>query len=294
LKERFETKWFFGDLRCPDCGNAMRIGVDVTCSNCDYRKTLQRPVDLRPSRPRGVTIELKTAITPVPNEILERVNFDPPPITYAGPRALRDSRELISAMMRSVPQDGRVLDLGCGVRDQAQPIESVGYRYVGVDYSNSSADLLADAHSLPFADSTFECVFSYAVLQHLHSPFLAIREIERVLSPGGLFVGTVSQGGPFEASYFHHTVWGLVSLVRSTTTLQLSRLWCGPGTLRALATYGRYPRVIRTLLAAVDRIDTSAPWLAPRRQLWSQRDKKLDALYRAGGICFAIDKVSRA
>jgi SAM-dependent methyltransferase len=293
LKERFETKWFIGDLRCPDCGNAMRMDTDVTCSVCDFSKTLQPPVDLRPSRPRGVTIELKTAISPVPNEVLEQVNFDPPPITYTGPPALRDSRELISEMMRSVPQNGRVVDLGCGARDQAQPIESVGYRYVGVDYSNSSADLLADAHSIPFADSTFECVFSYAVLLHLHSPFLAIREIERVLSPGGLFVGTASQGEPFQASYFHHTAWGLVSLAQSTTTLQLSRLWCGPGTLRSLATTGRYPRVIKMLLAAVDRTDVWAPWLAPRRQTWSRRERQLDAIHRAGSIGFAMKKVSR-
>ena len=203
------------------------------------------------------------------------------------------SRELISEMIRSVPPNGRVLDLGCGPRDQAQPIKSVGYRYVGIDYSSSSADLLADAHSIPFSDNTFECVFSYTVLQHLHSPFLAIREIERVLSPGGLFVGTVSQGEPFQVSYFHHTTWGLVSLSESTNTLQLSRLWCGPGTLRSLATMGRYPRVIKMLLAAVDQIDAWAPWLAPRRQAWSQRDKQLDALYRAGSICFAIKKVGR-
>ena len=293
LKERFETKWFIGDLRCPDCGNAMRIGPDVACSVCDYRKTLRPPVDLRPSRPRGVTIELKTVISPVPNEVLRRVNIDPPPVTYDGPPAQRDSRELISEMIGLVPPNGKVLDLGCGPRDQAQPIESIGYRYVGVDYSSSSADLLADAHSIPFGDNTFECVFSYAVLEHLHSPFLAIREIERVLSPSGLFVGTVSQGEPFHDSYFHHTAWGLVSLVELTTTLQLSRLWCGPGTLRSLASMGRYPRVIRTLLAAVDRIDASAPWLAPRRQAWSQRDKQLDTLHRAGSICFAMKKVSR-
>jgi ubiquinone/menaquinone biosynthesis C-methylase UbiE len=110
------------------------------------------------------------------------------------PPAQRDSRELISEMIGSVLPNGRVLDLGCGPKDQAKPIESVGYRYVGVDYSSSLADLLADARSIPFRDSTFECVFSYAVLEHLHSPFLAIRKIERVLSPNGLFVGTVSQG----------------------------------------------------------------------------------------------------
>src|SRR5262245_10073309 len=121
----------------------MRIGIDVSCRSCDYRRTLQAPVDLRPSLPRGVTIELKTAISPVPDEVLGRVNIDPPQVTYDGPPALRDSRELISEMLGSVSPNGRVLDLGCGPRDQARPIESVGYRYVGVDYSNLSADLLA-------------------------------------------------------------------------------------------------------------------------------------------------------
>jgi SAM-dependent methyltransferase len=164
---------------------------------------------------------------------------------------------------------------------------------VGVDYSSPSADLLADAHSIPFGNNSFECVFSYAVLEHLHSPFVAIREIERVLSPGGLFIGTVSQGEPFHGSYFHHTTWGLVSLAQSSIAMRLSRLWCGPGTLRSLATMGRYPRAIRMLLAALDRIDTWAPWLAPRRQVWSRRDKQLDALHRAGSICFAMEKVSR-
>lgn len=294
LKERFETKWFVGDLCCPDCGNAMRVAADVSCSVCDHRKALHPPVDLRPARPRSVAIELSAVIPADPNDILQQVNIGRPDITYNGPQSQRDSRELISEMIKSVSPKGRVLDLGCGPRDQAQPMEFVGYRYVGVDYSDPSADLLADAHAIPFGSNSFDCVFSYAVLEHLHSPFLAIREIERVLKPGGLFVGTVSQGEPFHASYFHHTTWGLISLAESSISMRLSRLWCGSGTLRSLATMGRYPRVIRMLLAAVDRVDAWAPWLAPRRQAWSQRDKQLDALHRAGSICFAMEKVNRA
>jgi SAM-dependent methyltransferase len=272
----------------------MRIGMDVTCSVCDYHKPLRPPVDLRPTRPRKMAIEFNPVISADPNDILEQVNIGPPQITYDGPLAQRDSRELLSEMIKSVPTNGRILDLGCGPRDQAKPIEYLGCRYVGVDYSNPSADFLADAHSIPFTDNSFDCVFSYAVLEHLHSPFMAIREIERVLRPGGLFIGTVSQGEPFHTSYFHHTTWGLVSLAESSTAMRLSRLWCGPGTLRSLATMGRYPRVIRLLLAVVDQIDVWAPWLAPRRQAWSHRDKQLDALHRAGSICFAMKKVGQS
>jgi SAM-dependent methyltransferase len=192
--------------------------------------------------------------------------------------------------MSLIPANARVLDLGCGPRDQAKPMEYVGFQYLGVDYSSPSADLLVDAHSMPFSDNSFECVFSYAVLEHLRCPVIAIKEIERVLRPGGVFVGTVSQGDPFHASYFHHTAWGIVSLAQSATAMRVSRLWCGPTTLQALASFGRYPRVIKSLLHLVDQLDRAAPWLAPRRQAWSNRDKQLDKLYRAGTICFTMQK----
>ena len=249
-------------------------------------------IDLRPVRAKRAVIELNIVACAAPENILGTVNIDPPKITYTGPQAQRDSRELISEMMRLVPKNGGELDLGCGPRDQAKPMKSIGYQYLGVDYSSLSADLLVDAHSMPFCDGSFECVFSYAVLEHLRFPVLAIREIERVLRPGGIFIGTVSQGEPFHASYFHHTAWGLVSLAASSTAMRLSRLWCGPSTLRSLATMGRYPRAIKMLLNIVDQIDAWAPWLAPRRQSWSQRDKQFDALYRAGSICFAMQKTS--
>ena len=105
-----------------------------------------------------------------------------------------------------------------------------------------------------------------------------------------IFIGTVSQGEPFHASYFHHTVWGLLSLAESSIAMRVSRLWCGPTTLRSLATMGRYPKLIKLVLNLIDQVDTLAPWLAPRRQAWSHQDKQLDALYRAGSICFAMEK----
>src|SRR5262249_24103743 len=115
-----------------DCGNAMRIDLEVTCSVCDHHKALHPPADLRPSRPRNMAIELNTVMLTVPNDVLEQANIGPPHITYDGPLAQRDSRELISEIMTSVPRNGRNLDLGCGPRDQARPIEFAGYRYVGL------------------------------------------------------------------------------------------------------------------------------------------------------------------
>lgn len=50
---------------------------------------------------------------------------------------------------------------------------------------------VADIHELPFPDSSFDAVFTSAVLEHLENPVDALKEIRRVLRPGGL-VGVVS------------------------------------------------------------------------------------------------------
>lgn len=43
----------------------------------------------------------------------------------------------------------------------------------------------ADVEALPFADSEFDLVIGHAVLHHIPIPGLALREIQRVLRPGG-------------------------------------------------------------------------------------------------------------
>ena len=48
-----------------------------------------------------------------------------------------------------------------------------------------NTDVIADAHSLPFADETFEFVFAMNAFEHYHSPETVAKEIERILRPGG-------------------------------------------------------------------------------------------------------------
>jgi SAM-dependent methyltransferase len=204
----------------------------------------------------------------------------------------RDSREFLAVLRDRVAAGAAVLDLGCGPRDQEPPLTAMGYRYVGVDYSGDAADLLADGHALPFRDQSFDVVFSFAVLEHLHSPARALAEIARVLKPGGLYIGSVSQGEPFHASYFHYTPWGLVAALGQRDDLALMRLWPSEDTLRSLAAMGRYPRLVRLLISVVDRIHKIAPWLAPRRMKWSEKEQELDRLYRAGSLCFHVERAA--
>lgn len=222
---------------------------------------------------------------------LTGIAIERPAITYAGPAAERDSTELFSAAARWIVPGARLLDLGCGPRDQAGPAEHLGASYVGIDYSSEGADLLADGHAIPFRDGTFDVVLSYAVLEHLYHPFLAVQEVARVLRPGGVYVGTVSQGEPFHDSYFHHTSFGLLAVL-GRAHMRPIRLWSSHDTLHALSTMGRYPGALRVAIELLHRVGNAAPFLAPRKFFrWSARERAVDELHRAASVCFLVEKL---
>lgn len=280
--------WYADRLVCPNCRSSLLFRGNVTCSNCEFSNTTFH--DLRLQAPAIIHMTFSRLPSVDTGQLFSDICVERPKVIYKGPPAIRDSKEFMSVLCEICPSPGNILDLGCGPRDQAIPIEYLGHRYVGFDYTNEKADFLADAHSIPFADATFDCVFSYAVFEHLHNPFIALAEVSRVLKPGGYFLGGLSQGEPFHQSYFHCTPWGLSSLIYAIPGLTLKRMWPSVDTLKALSRIGRYPFVIRSLLRRVDSIHRSFPFLAPRKMRWSRHEKCLDELYRAGSLCFCIRK----
>ncbi len=283
------TPWYLSHLACPDCGVRLDVsgGAAIRCE-CGYICERKTPLDLRPISPLART--LVVAVSSTASRDLGDCLVERPASRYSGPKALRDSSELFSAVLDILSPGQALLDLGCGPRDQAVVAAHLGLDYVGVDFASQQANLLADAHALPFQDATFDAVLSYAVLEHLCNPFLAMREVARVLKPGGVFFGTVSQGEPFHDSFYHHTAWGTLHVLNGSG-LRTTRLWHSHDTLHALASMGRYARVVRWLIGMVDIIVRSAPALSPRKHFrWSAREKEIDALHRSASICFVARK----
>jgi len=98
-----------------------------------------------------------------------------------------------------VPPRGTVLEAGCGTGSVLGLLAEEGFRVVGVDLSaaalvhaaSHSGELaVATVTSLPFADGTFDLVYSTGVLDLLDDKDLsrAVGEALRVTSPGGRIV----------------------------------------------------------------------------------------------------------
>lgn len=80
----------------------------------------------------------------------------------------------------------RVLDVGCGVKPYFPFFEPYADEYVGVDVGdNPAADLEGRVEDLPVEDGTFDVVLCTQVLEHCDDPARAVRELRRVVAPGG-------------------------------------------------------------------------------------------------------------
>ena len=116
---------------------------------------------------------------------------------------------------------GRLLDIGCGQRQYddilRQRAQCVGIELDRERYSNCHPEVWGSGLCLPFTDECFDTVVSFQVLEHVPEPALMMREISRVLRPGGQLILTAPHmWGIHEEprDYFRFTGYGLAHLSR--------------------------------------------------------------------------------
>jgi ubiquinone/menaquinone biosynthesis C-methylase UbiE len=98
-------------------------------------------------------------------------------------------------------RDAKLLEIGCGMGTDLLQFARAGARCTGIDLTPRSVEItrhrfklygadgdfmISDGERLPFRDESFDVVYSNGVLHHTPDTAGAIREVRRVLRPGGV------------------------------------------------------------------------------------------------------------
>jgi SAM-dependent methyltransferase len=138
--------------------------------------------------------------------------------------------EVVSAMMRSsrrvreileafqpIKSDARVIEVGSGAHGLifyfgsehgigVDPL-AVSYRSLFPRWQSCAPTVAAVGESLPFSDRSFDVVICDNVVDHAESPARIVRELTRVLVPGGLLYFTVN---------VHHSLYAVAAGIHSS------------------------------------------------------------------------------
>jgi SAM-dependent methyltransferase len=96
---------------------------------------------------------------------------------------------------------GRCLDLGCGVGGFLPGLSRFAARVFPADVSRESlvrcaergfpGGVVSSGYALPYADASFDLVCMFDAIEHIEDDHAVLREVARVLAPGGLALATV-------------------------------------------------------------------------------------------------------
>jgi ubiquinone/menaquinone biosynthesis C-methylase UbiE len=130
----------------------------------------------------------------------ERIWVNSPVRRYVQKREARFFKRL-----RGLPAGSRCLEIGCGNGSGAMIIRNT-FAPARIDALDIDPTMLAlarsrqiarevaelqlmaaDAQQLPYQDESFDAVFNYGIVHHLEDWQQGIREVARVLKPGGIF-----------------------------------------------------------------------------------------------------------
>jgi ubiquinone/menaquinone biosynthesis C-methylase UbiE len=114
---------------------------------------------------------------------------------------IAEALHLIQALIPAdTIKDHAILDAGCGAGDYSAAFTQLGARTVsGLDVSVGSLQLAsaqtpsgkflqASLSELPYASASFDAIWSWGVLHYVPHPQAALREVVRVLRPGGVAI----------------------------------------------------------------------------------------------------------
>lgn len=139
-------------------------------------------------------------------------------------------------------RDDKWLDVGCGLRPYELSFPQGVYIGVDIEVSGRKSDMKApdyyyDGSILPFPEGYFEGVICTQVLEHVPEPGLLLKEMYRVLKPGGRLIMSLpfvwqEHEPPYD--FFRYTCFGATSLLKQAG-FEVAELIKDTGTIETLA-----------------------------------------------------------
>jgi ubiquinone/menaquinone biosynthesis C-methylase UbiE len=144
-----------------------------------------------------------------------------------------------------IHRESVVLEVGCGTGSFTLALwERINSRVIGLDVSPDMLKIAktkplaaniewieAPVEAIPFAEKAFDCVFMVFVMHHFQDKHHALKEIFRVLKPGGRLVIATASHGMLQKEIVFRIFPELLRIERSRfpPLPQLRRLLCAAG-----------------------------------------------------------------
>jgi len=183
----------------------------------------------------------------------------------------------VRALVREVPDTpagARALDLGADKSPYRDLLASRGYDVKTLDITlENGADFAGTAEATGLPDASFDLVLCTQVIEHCMNPWAAVREIHRILKPGGYLVVSAPHVWffhPHPTDHWRFTQEGMAHLCQEASLEPVSLLAQG-GTVLTLCqilnflAYGVLGRAGAPLYAALNVAAAVGDRLAPNQ-----------------------------
>ena len=193
------------DIPCPLCGSEKfkkqwkEENPFVKCAGCGcvYQNPQPLPQDLA-GRYDGEYLEY---------ELGNEVNF-----FNLMKLGLKDIR--FDDVEEEIGPGGSIIDVGCATGMLLEYMKGRGWRTLGIEVcapaarygiENRKVDIhIGPLESAALPDSSFDVVHCSHLIEHLNSPSLFIKDVYRILKPGGYFIVTTPNIAGFQAKIFKY------------------------------------------------------------------------------------------
>jgi len=125
----------------------------------------------------------------------------------------------------NLKKNSRILEMGCGRGEFLNEFTKLGMHGFGIDLSNYANKFCKNAEikvgdlskeSVPYADNSFDIVFSKSFIEHFYNPEEIFKEAYRVLKPSGILINLTPEWKyiykSFYDDYTHRTPFTKKSL----------------------------------------------------------------------------------